>query len=516
MKGAEKYEPRAIEQDEDSIAATEKSGGAPTQLLIETALGIIVELFHTPDGVAYAVIPTNGALDVLGLRTKQFRSVLLRLFYMEFQRPAGSQAVQNAIDMLEANALYDGPERDVHVRLAEQNGRIYLDLADANRRVVEIDAQGWRIIHRSPVMFQRPTGLEPIPVPVDGGRIDELREFVNIDDRHWPLLIGYLVGCINPRGPYPLLVIIAEQGSGKSALARLIKGIIDPNVAALRSAPRGEQDLMIAAIHNRLLSFDNLSSISTSLSDALCRLSTGGGYATRQLYTDTEEVILEAMRPVILTGIDDLATRGDLLDRSIILNLPRIKKADRRTERELMEEFEAVQPRVMGALLTAASHALRNLPNTRLEQAPRMADFATWVVASESGTELEPRTFLDAYNENRASANSLALDVSPLPDVLLPFVQSQPNETWEGTPQELLVHLEVRADTNVIRSKGWPKSASSLAQKLNRLAPNLRETGVEIERERTSNRRLIRISTKNAVIVVTPSADSEEIRHERG
>ena len=94
-----------------------------------------------------------------------------------------------------------------------------------------------------------------------------------------------------------------------------------------------------------------------------CRLVTGSGFATRKLYTNEEEVIFSARRPILLNGIEDLASRGDLLDRMIVLRLPAIKKTGRRPEREFWIEFESASGRIIGALFEVASAALRNLPN---------------------------------------------------------------------------------------------------------------------------------------------------------
>ena len=60
---------------------------------------------------------------------------------------------------------------------------------------------------------------------------------------------------------------------------------------------------MIAATNGWCLAFDNVSVIQAWLSDALCRLATGGGFATRGLYTDDEETIIDAQRPVVLNGV---------------------------------------------------------------------------------------------------------------------------------------------------------------------------------------------------------------------
>ena len=160
-------------------------------------------------------------------------------------------------------------------------------------------------------------------------------------------------------GPYPLLAISGEQGSAKTVLSKLLKALIDPNAAPVRALSREERELMIAANNGYLLAFDNLSGLPNWLSDALCRLATGGSFAVRQLYTDDEEMLFEAARPILLNGIEEVVSRPDLGDRAIFLTLAPIGEAQRRPESELWREFEIARPRILGALLDAVVHGLR-------------------------------------------------------------------------------------------------------------------------------------------------------------
>ena len=156
--------------------------------------------------------------------------------------------------------------------------------------MVEVNAEGWRVVTDPPVRFVRPRGMLPLPVPGRDGSLSDLREFVNVkDEEAWALLLCWLLHSFRPAGPFPVLVINGEQGSAKSTLTRLLELLLDPNVAAVRAEPRDVRDLMIAAQNSRVLALDNLSSMPTWLSDGLCRLATGGGMATRQLYTDDDE-----------------------------------------------------------------------------------------------------------------------------------------------------------------------------------------------------------------------------------
>src|SRR5262249_9788834 len=148
--------------------------------------------------------------------------------------------------------------------------------------------------------------------------------------------------------PFPILVLHGEQGSAKSTTARVLRSCVDPNVAALRSAPRDDQDLIIAASNSWVVALDNLSAVPDWLSDALCRLATGGGVSTRQLYTDGEEAIFDVQRPAILTGIDELPTRYDLLDRAILGEAPVLDDEHRKPELEFYRDFEPAHPKIFG------------------------------------------------------------------------------------------------------------------------------------------------------------------------
>src|SRR6516164_2177590 len=217
-------------------------------------------------------------------------------------------------------------------------------------------------------------------------RIDRSpRSFLNLPmPDEFVLVVAWLLAALQRGGPYPVLVIAGEQGSAKTMLTKILRALIDPNAAPTRAPPREERDLMIAANNGHVLAYDNLSSLPSWLSDALCRLASGGSLAIRRLYTDCDEVLFQAARPAVLNGIEDVVCRPDLADRAIFLALGPIADECRRTERQLWREFEVVRPRILGALLDAAAHGLRRLSQVRLERSPRMADFALWATACET------------------------------------------------------------------------------------------------------------------------------------
>ncbi len=473
---------REVERAAQETRPDSDNSRVQSKCLVELAQS--AALWHTPDDDAYATVEVEGHLEHWKLRSKGFRQWLAHRCFVTIGRAPSLQAIGDAITILEGEARFTGISDDVHLRLAEHEGSIHLDLVDAQRRAIEINPRGWQIIDRPQIKFRRTRAMQPLPLPVRGGQIDELRDFINCDDASWQMIVAWLLAALRPRGPYPILALFAEQGSGKSTTARLLRSLVDPNAASLRSEPQDQRDLVIAANNAWLIALDNLSHIPSWLSDALCRLSTGGGYGTRTLYENDEETVFNAQRPILLTAIDDVAGRGDLLDRSLIVRLPSISEDGRCPEDELLASFERARPRILGALLDAVVIGLQNLPNTRPERLPRMADFARWVTACEPALGWIPGSFISAYSQNRDDANSLALDASPIVPYVMQLADNY--DRWEGTATELLVSLEQLAGygsgPGLQRPpKGWPANAKSLSGMLKRLAPNLRQVGNDLE-----------------------------------
>jgi len=372
---------------------------------------------------------------------------------------------------------YDSP--DFARRIAEMDGAIYLDLANAAWEVVKIDARGWQVVKDAPVRFVRRRGMLPLPIPTNGCGLGELRRFVNLGgDADWLLLAAWIVAALRLRGPYPILILHGEQGSAKSSLARVLRELVDPNTAPLRSEPRDPRDLIIAATNSWVINLDNLSHLPTWLSDCLCRLSTGGGFGTRELYTDSEEVLFDAQRPVIINGIEELATRSDMLDRALILYLPRISDEKRKSEADFWKDFEEARPQLLGAVLDAVSTGLRNLSKIKLKESPRMADFAALATAAEPAFRVEGVSFAQAYKGNRESANDLVLDASLVAQAVKNLVA---DGSFRGSATELLAALNHKVSDEMRREKSWPKDGRGLSNRLRRLAPNLRQVGVCIK-----------------------------------
>ena len=196
--------------------------------------------------------------------------------------------MNESIETLSGIGLYEGAEIEVCSRYGFYDGKIYIDLGCPNWKAVEVSCKGYKVIESRnvPVRFVRSNTTREIPSPVEGGEISLIWNHLNIasDDLRC-LCLAWMIECMRVNRPYPVLEITGEQGSAKSTFQKRLKEIIDPNKVDLRSAPRDVERIYVATQNNHLISYNNLSHLTANTQDALCALSTGGGDASRKLYT---------------------------------------------------------------------------------------------------------------------------------------------------------------------------------------------------------------------------------------
>ena len=449
-----------------------EKGKQPSQVDLLVRLSGDVEYFHTPDGEGFATIRRDSHKETYELRSKEFRSWLSASFHSRYRKAANDKALKDVLGLLEGKAAHEGAEHPVFTRVAQHEGATYVDLGDKTWKAVRITARGWQVISDPPVKFRRPHGMFALPEPQRGGKVDELFEVLNVKDlNHQKLVVGWLLGAYTPVGPYPILELSGEQGSAKSTTSEFLKRLVDPHKAMRKAPPKDERDLAIAAKNSRAPLFDNISHLSDSMSECLCRLSTGGAYSTRQLYTDGDEVIFDYQRPLILNGINGVATKSDLLERTISIELPTIRPTERTVETELKARFEELAPRVLGALFDALAASMQNLPNVDGKDWPRLADFCKRVTAAEPALGWEEGSFLRAFRENEQSADHRALDAEETLVNALRRVLNDKKE-WRGTATQLLDELFLA------------KTPQSLSNRLRRLAKPLRAVGLTVSFDR--------------------------------
>lgn len=452
------------------------------------------ELFHTMHKISFIDVQDKEIRKTMPIWSKEFKFLLLNNHFSQVGELPPKSEVQEALEMLEGVALFGSPEKTIHVRKAKVDGDIYFDLGGVDYEQVKITKDGWSVIYssESPVHFVRPVRMRPMPHPEQGGSLGLLPKYINVQDpQDLALIIGWLVGAMNTDGPYPILVLNGEQGSGKTTVSRLIVDLVDPSSPGASSPPRSERDLIIAAGKTSVLCFDNMSSIPPWLADALCRLSTGGGFATRTLRTDDHETSFEGRKATILNAIPGLLERPDFAERAIAIVCPPIPKGNRRVESEIQMEWEADKPKILGALFNAVAAGLRNIDSVELPELPRMADFAKLVAAAAADGALPCTSefFLNAYSDNRMDMVDDALEVDPICQAVKQLLIDN-NGLWSGTPSELLVTFNLIDLDNVQKQRDWPKQPNVLSGRLRRAATFLREKDIEISWSKSGNRNI--------------------------
>lgn len=497
------YEPAQSEEPEALPDNVAEGQGAARDILVD--LAVKIDLWHDPDRNTFATIPVSGHNENWQIKSKTFRHWLTGHYYALTKKAPPAQALTDAMATIEARAVFEGSCHETALRIGQLDGVIYLDLGDTSWQAVKITANDWHIIDEPPVKFIRSSGMRSLPIPSKDGGIEVLRKFLNLASEYdFVLYVSFLMASLQPAGPYPILVLNGQQGSAKSTTARVTRQLVDPYTPEIRSVPREERDLVAAARHNWLLPFDNLSGVPGWLSDSLCRLATGGGLGGRRLYTDFEEAAFEAQRPILINGIPDLATRGDLADRAIVLTLPVISEAARKDEARFWAEFNAARPQILGALLDGISCAIKRRNDIQFAQLPRMADFAIWATAAEPAFGWTEGTFIAAYEANRLLAAEIAVEADSVAVVITEII-SQREKTFNGTASELLTLLNGYVSDDIRRHRNWPKDAARLGTHLRKVAPSLRLVGVDVHVSRKNTVRNVSISKrpKNAVTAVT-------------
>jgi hypothetical protein len=449
-------------------------------------------LFTGANETAFALVEAEGHKETWPLRSKGFKSWLVYRYFRETGRAPNADAINQALCTLGAIAQFDGDAAPVFTRTAEHAGRLYVDLCDDAWRAIEIDANGWRVVNNPPVRFVRSKGMLALPEPVRGGKIDALRPLLNVaaeDD--FKLIVAWLLAALRPAGPFPLLAICGEAGSAKSTAAKVLRSLVDPNTAPLRSSPKDERDLFISAANSACLVFDNLSAIPAWLSDALCRVATGGSFTTRTLHTDSDETMFDVSRPVLLTSVGEVIARSDLADRAVLVTLASISEARRVADDEFNRRLEAARPRILGALLDAVAAGLRELPNVMLDRMPRMANFIRWTRACEAAL-WEPGSIQQAFDRNVADAVDSVLEADPVAVALMSLI-AENNGHWRGRGEQLLSQLARWAPEGATRDKSWPRDPPRLFGRLTLASPTLRRKGIDVVKGKSNGERFIEV-----------------------
>jgi len=476
--------------------------------LLQRAKSLPVQFFHdSTTETAYISLEIDGHQECHPLHSRQFRRLLSLQWYRTTGTAPREQVLSDVLLCLEAECFL-GADQRVYRRVAECEGRIYLDLCNAKWQAVEVSEFGWRVVDIPPVNFIRKAGMLPLPEPARGGSWDDIRPLLNLDDEDFQLGGAWSLGTLFLNIGVPPLAITGPPDAAKTCAATLFHYLTDPNEATALTEPREPRDLAVAVRSAHIVFFDNLASIPQWLSDMACRMATGGSYLVRSLYTDDDTQIFKLRNPLILTSVTDVIVKSDLASRALNIEAQQIPVGERIPESEIMVRFRELHPRVLGALLGAATTALRDRFSVDHSNLPRMADFCKIAIAAEHHFGFEKNGFLKAYTRSLTTGDEKALDSSSVADAVIRFMSNR--KRWEGAATTLLRELEAMlrdCGDSPRQIPGWPRAPHRLTGELRQLTANLARVGIVVKTSRTKKARGIEI--------IRQREDSKKKRHQR-
>ena len=452
-----------------------------------------VELWRDAGGATYATVPVSGHLENWSLRAFGFERWVSGLYYRKTGLALPAQALDDIRRTLDIKAYEDGSECEPFVRVGNHNGNVYLDLCDDAWRAVEVTAKGWRVVDRPTVKFLRPASARALPEPEAGEMIERLRGFINLaNDDEFKLIVSWLVAALRPGSPFPIMIVNGTQGTGKSVLCRLLRSLINPDVAMICAAPKDERDLVLAVANTWISAFDNLSDVSGFLPDALCRLASGAGFRTRALHTfNRDEAVFSVQRPILLNGIPTLTEQADVGRRSIVINLASIPPERRQAESDFWMEFYSERGRILGALLDGVSRALSAIDTIKIDRPGSMADFEKWSMAAAPAFGWKAEEFQSAYRKNQAVVVDDTFEADAVAVAVRDFIMAKHPERWEGSPAALQVELDEATPERIRKSRSWPKTPAQMGNRIKRAKPLLEHKGFTVERRHSGTRTII-------------------------
>ena len=451
-------------------------------------------LFHDEQGNGFASLEISGHREIKECSSTAIKKWIANEFYTKNKKAPSSEFIKSILTVLEGKACYEGEEIELRNRATWNNNEIWYDLTNKDWQAIQINKVGWNIVDNPPLLFRRYSHNKAQVIPNKEGSVETFLKYINIiNDEHQLLMLVFLVASFIPDFPHVMLVIFGAQGSSKSTLSKLSRLVIDPSIIDVASFPNTTRDLVQTLAHHYFLFLDNVSHISEDQSDTLCKAITGGGHAKRKLYGDDDDVIYNFMRSIGINGINLVTTRPDLLERSLLLEVGRIEPEQRKTEKELYENFNKDLPFILGGIFNVLVKSLEIHPAIKLESKHRMADWEIWGCAISEALGYKQEIFLKAYQNNINRQTEMLINDNIVSTAVISFIAIE-NE-WRGTPTELLPKLAAHAmlNGNDTSEKYWPKGANALSRKLNELSTPLRQLGIAVVINTTGTERYIHI-----------------------
>lgn len=522
---------------------TKKKNGERDPLknqIFELAKESAVSFFQDQHGEVFATLKFDGHLENHSTRSREFMSWLSTMTYDELDEVPGNDALKAVVNLLNSIAFHNGEIKEISNRVAFHKGGLWYDLTNTRWDAVRIDEEGWKVIKDPPTLFRRYKHQNEQVIPDEqNADVRLFYKYVNLKTEEDKLMsLICLIYSYIPELPKPVVIAHGPHGSSKSTFARACKRLVDPSSCEMIN-PKKIDELPQAFAHQYLPFVDNISYIGEELSDMLCKAATGASFQKRALFTDDEDVMYSFVRQTYLTGISPTASKPDLLDRSILLELEPIPDDKRKEEKVFWREFEQDRPRILGGIFNALSRAMKIEKELVLPRLQRLADFTRWGEAISRAIGYPDNAFINAYQMKVDTALIESFEANQIAYLLMDFTAGfSEGDEWTGTMKQLREkllrrlmeqesaegpelrygnqqHHEHDAGIEDIMRKSrlreFPRTESVLSRRINSLKGSLLKVGIVVENLREGKERVrnIRIR-KMSVLSSAPSAIASE------
>lgn len=483
----------------DSIKSLEEAKPEPsskegnqTQSLMDLVLkDASVELFRDQYDTPCARIPVSGHLETMECGSRKFSFWLVRSYMEKHSAVPQQSTVSAAVQALSAYARFSDVQRTLHNRVAQTDDAVWYDLANDAGQAVRITPEGWQVVNNPPNLFRKELHMTEQVSPQPNGDVRKLLSFLNISEPSQQLLmLVYIVSCFIPGFPHPILYLHGQRGAAKSTASRYIRKLVDPSRIPVVSMAKKVGQASQQLLHHHFIVYENVTKIPDEISDLLCIAVTGGGIEDREYYTNADAFIYSIRTNIGINGINVAATKPDLLERCILMELERVNTRTRRSESKLDAAFEEARASVLGGILDTVAKAMKIRPQLEIDELPRMADFALWGCAIAEALGYTSSDFLSAYESKLEQQEKQAILSSPEAKMVLKLMNNV--SVWEGTPDQLY-----KALTGIMNEEGstpdheFAKGTNVMSARLNDLKSNFPTVGLEYATSKSGKRHVV-------------------------
>lgn len=457
----------------------------------------------------YTFIENNGNMYLYANNDKTKKlyrvtpsSIRTALVLMNMEYLATDGNIKNVFSYFQGISDQVCIKKNIFKRIGFNNNTIYIDTLNENK-FIKIDSTSVSVEEECPVLFFRTNDMLRLPIPdinlspqIAKQHILSIKKFVNFDNESLKLSLVWLMSLFLKDGTYPILMIDGPQGSAKTSSLSFLTRLVDPREHPLIGIPRNSRDLYVYAQKNTILAFDNISEISHSMCDELCKLASSGSITTRKLYSDDESMVIKAKCLIAFNGIGLNIARNDILDRAILVETQPINSTRRTSESDLELLFNELHKNIFSAIVYAVHSGLKNSKECYdINHIGRLVDVEVWACRWASAFMLNPNKLIQIVFNNQNLLQSSVSENNSFCNALCHFMKDK--DKWKDTITNLMKILEETFPNEKSR-KDWPKTPQLAGSQVKRLKSSLEQHGIFFRSIRNNSRRLVVLEKKNS------------------